>query len=1589
MLNLKEIVKKSQEGFDSISDPTIVLSLSKFEEFVNDAYEGRLFFELIQNARDAAFQKGVNSDIKIIVKEENVLFANTGRPFDEKGVIAMTRLGLSDKSDNGLIGNKGIGFKAIQDFTKKVKIITEFGTFYFDREELKNKLNIKFPDLFNKELSIPLFYYPHFDDVKNNQMEDFTGEYYDTIIDFELDKTKTKEDIVELYDKITDEELILLGNVNTITFQSTGNEFKKRTFTYSDDNYIQVKNNDIIKNFKVFSPKNKIEIPDSVFDELEENDKKLFEKDRSIDIKLVFEYSDKNSIVINLDSKLFLYYPLEIVSGFPYIIHSNFSCNPERTSIKDTRLNDYLFDQITTMQTTQIFDYLVENKFKSKLIEFLYFEKGKEEKLKPFYKMYVEKLKHKKLIWIEYLKEYLSPDNIVFCPKEIYSFLKNHKVDDKYLYTCEEPIKSFLIDNFQVASLTKKQIFDHIEEFCYKEITNPAFFNKLYSICISNDISVTNRKVLLGSNSQLYSSEEDVFYVSNKSSIKIPSDINNKLIVLHPHVKIEYEDINKGSRLLGFKEFRAHDLVEKALSLFNNSAVNNFSILEFLEGLENLTSITKDLIYRKIFIPIKDKKDWIQPIYNPVYFDTVELRELYPKGSFIDIEQCVNDESDFENWKSFFQNYGVWEIPAMFFMDKISDTISDKKRTSKINNQTGKSAYGYFVHNDRMLDVPEKVNYFFYNSIFSNWSYYEEKIKNQSVLEFKLRSTAATYADKDLNFIGLTSFVKSLLDNPWVFLGEDHKEPFTINEIFGLDRIDAINEKHLPNNLNIIILDFQLNKSFITTLGIRHFNAFSSNHMLSILKMIAHIYEFKTSDLLETDFKRFYHIILKYLYNTFVQIRIESERELFIRELKNTKFLCKQVSGISELIAWEYPVDIYHVDERIAYDNLPIEAKEILKYYFTKSDKNEIGKIFSRIGKRISDEVIERITLPDVYTEYFFIEKIVNIPYIIIAVEDKIENHLSENVFNKLKDLKIRISKDDLEKQITLKSDSEFEIYVPLNYFFDKQENAVYISSKDFPIIDSKSLLGEILNYILSSYAEKELGINRLIKDLSHTKNSKTFSEAIQDLEYDKERVTEIELIFNENKTTPQQAFWGAILFAKGIVNSDTICLLIADNNIEILFNNLVSNKDLINNWFDNLNYIQLNSSQNFSIISEILYEEKISFEDINARLSTIIDFEYLYKKDFNVYKNRNSKKIKWLLFTYYNENDVEFQKSFHDNTIQFEKLEPRAWETVQWEFKIEEDLVKELNYKYPNLGLTTGMIDDIDEDSWITLINNIPKRRKSLKGKLLKLGFDMINFEGFISQENNYSLLYFEHYDLLKEIYIKQFPKVEKAENFEELLKLQFPIAENDDNSILDCNVKSDSLNSNSSSFDAATQKMNNHNGSRGSGASSPNLLNQDYLNHIGKEGERLMFLKLCDLYKDNVTWASENAICMGFVPDKEAVGYDIRYVDNNNETHYIEVKTSTHEQPEFHISINEIRSARKHGLNYHVIWITNLFDKSRRQYFDLKNMFIDFNEGEDFFHNSKFFPQLTGFKIIFKPETIKSIEHKIKFEVIKEADL
>ena len=51
--------------------------------------------------------------------------------------------------------------------------------------------------------------------------------------------------------------------------------------------------------------------------------------------------------------------------------------------------------------------------------------------------------------------------------------------------------------------------------------------------------------------------------------------------------------------------------------------------------------------------------------------------------------------NNLEKWMAFFTEYGVWNIPAMYYSKDNVDTTSNTKRTSKINVKTGRSAFGF------------------------------------------------------------------------------------------------------------------------------------------------------------------------------------------------------------------------------------------------------------------------------------------------------------------------------------------------------------------------------------------------------------------------------------------------------------------------------------------------------------------------------------------------------------------------------------------------------------------------------------------------------------------------------------------------------------------------------------------------------------------------------------------------------------------------------------------------------------------------------------------------------------------------------
>lgn len=100
-------------------------AVAVLSEYVKEDYHGRFLIELLQNANDQAVKSKKPDATVVIVRTAHLIaVANQGEPFDEAGIRSLTSLGLSQKDPNELIGNKGIGFKAVFEVSGDAEIIS-------------------------------------------------------------------------------------------------------------------------------------------------------------------------------------------------------------------------------------------------------------------------------------------------------------------------------------------------------------------------------------------------------------------------------------------------------------------------------------------------------------------------------------------------------------------------------------------------------------------------------------------------------------------------------------------------------------------------------------------------------------------------------------------------------------------------------------------------------------------------------------------------------------------------------------------------------------------------------------------------------------------------------------------------------------------------------------------------------------------------------------------------------------------------------------------------------------------------------------------------------------------------------------------------------------------------------------------------------------------------------------------------------------------------------------------------------------------------------------------------------------------------
>ncbi len=112
-------------------------------------YQGRLIYELLQNADDAmgGGASGHVDRIRFRVTDDALLVMNTGRPLTDADVRGLTSTGASSKTGpiegggRASIGHKGMGFKSILEITDRPEIYSSTYAFVLDGERALPAVN--------------------------------------------------------------------------------------------------------------------------------------------------------------------------------------------------------------------------------------------------------------------------------------------------------------------------------------------------------------------------------------------------------------------------------------------------------------------------------------------------------------------------------------------------------------------------------------------------------------------------------------------------------------------------------------------------------------------------------------------------------------------------------------------------------------------------------------------------------------------------------------------------------------------------------------------------------------------------------------------------------------------------------------------------------------------------------------------------------------------------------------------------------------------------------------------------------------------------------------------------------------------------------------------------------------------------------------------------------------------------------------------------------------------------------------------------------------------------------------------------------
>ncbi|GGG18349.1 DUF3883 domain-containing protein [Pontibacter amylolyticus] len=1543
-MELKLIIDKLYQ--DSKNTPIRGLSaIAEAEKYLQQAYEGRYLFELIQNVRDA--NKEINQDGLIFIElNDNVLaVSNTGAEFSEKGIEGITTIGQSTKQSQDFIGFKGIGFKAIREITDTPRIVTRYGSVIFDR-------NLTLKDYKTKnviESKIPLFYFPHYSPSKLNNRKSENGIV--TRIELPLKETVKEEKIIADFNKIGPRQILLLDNISKIEF-SLG-EYRVKYAIEKDlkRHYVKLTlNDDKVYQYKSFSPKQKVTIPSSIIESLEGKEREIFKLNQHVDINIVVELDDNGHFVPIDKAELYLFYPLEITSGFRFLIHSYFIVNPERTRLRTSTLNNFLLEELAKFISNEMLNHLKRN-HKTNTADILCFERNQDAKLDVLYDTLVNELKSKAFIYDSITKRFYKPSDVYAADNFDRGLFPDGKLNNRQLvFFSDQKVHEWLFEEFDVPYLHYDDIANEIEQECRKQLKkkNLVFFQKLYNYVNDHEkFNITGKKVLLTNQWKLVSSDEDVFYIGNEANqIKLGKQVQKHINFIHKEIKLS---IREGKSRIGLLEYSKYELVRRLLKLFsNNKKVPKSEVLQALLQIE-FDNKSELEVKEKILLPIKGQSDWLQPLFNPIYRDLPELKELYPGGSFVDLDLISALAPERKDIIEFLKIAGVWSIPGVYVEPRLYELSRSDARDKELFKLDWLYSRPFKMQNDVLMDIPSAFTSFFTQSILNNWLVYRNFIQSNLLPEMKYRSKdSGLKTIESVNRLKVSGFVESLKHQKWVSF-EGESTTYGIKDVVGIEPLDTTlsSLQILRKYLVTFPISFKHQKDLLRLINICHLNGESYEDYKLILSGIYNRY--KTSLNLNKDFSNFYNKILGKLYDYFAH-RSDGYEEGIIT-LKEIHLL-----GVNELsgeFVWAKGKDLIYIDDKLNYDLLPINIKEKIQPHFTNRDRNTIGRIASRIGKKFSESLTKELVDSSIkkgllLTDYFEL-----LPESLALLEYHLGTALHTEI-DEIKNTRVYI-KDNIV--INIKVQGGITTPMEVSHFVRKNKNHEIHIIED-PLRNSKKLIAESLNELFILILDRDLRkYNRFLQDFLEREDKTGF---LEQYEIEQLRIGEIKDILNSSGLSVIQRFWHTVLIIK---NAEQQTFLASKGVRDDVLSNLLScDIDLIRHFNSSFDFYNQSHSDNIPMLHDLFMHLGISLGEFNELAFPKINFQAHYARLLNSYIDGYENQFDKFLYNHLLGTGIDEKSRYQDYLDTYKRGLNVSISSSSLYLNVEELFVEQIMNNFPFLTLTSLAVFNthIQRNVNAMYAKSYSKLRKLLeKGKIESKYLDE-----FLSYNRFRSLLYFGEVIAVVDAYKDWISNKSDSDN----------VSQNGHSGNRLAETLSQFINENGASIESVQTKsvgnrrdegvgVNGSGGRRGDGGSF-----DESRQMIGLVAEKVVYDKLCEEY-DSVRWESKNATKAYpelFPEGDDKLGYDISYKDKEGNRIYVEVKGKSDNQKLFEIKKNELDKALKFKENYKVIFVSNVLDNKRRRMLDLGNLFI-LENGHDFFNNNKFSARYKNFEIYF----------------------